>query len=96
MKSSLWKGFLALAVLSLLAMPVVSFSKEAVQDWEIINPEGTIKLEPMEINPHPASLEGKTVLLWANGKHNSDNFLTRVTFLGFRNTGSLKNSVESK
>ena len=56
MKSSVLKVFFALAVLSLLAMPVVSFSKEAIQDWDIINPEGTIKLEPMEINPHPASL----------------------------------------
>jgi hypothetical protein len=81
MKSSLLKGFLALTVLSLLAMPVVSFSKEAIQDWEIINPEGTIKLEPMEINPHPSSLEGKTVLLRANGKHNADNFLTRIAEL---------------
>ena len=81
MKSGLWKGFLALAVLSLLAMPAASFSKEAIQDWEIINPEGVIKLEPMEINPHPASLEGKTILLRSNGKHNADNFLTRVAEL---------------
>ena len=70
-----------MAVLSLLAMPVASFSKEAIQDWELINPEGTIKLEPMEINPHPSSLEGKTVVLRANGKHNSDNFLNRVAEL---------------
>ena len=81
MKRSLCKGFLALAILSLLVMPAASFSKEAVQDWEIINPEGTIKIEPMEINPHPASLEGKTILLRANGKHNADNFLTRVAEL---------------
>ena len=81
MKRSYLKGFLALTVLSLLAMPVVSFSKEAIQDWEIINPEGTIKLEPMEINPHPSSLEGKTVVLRANGKHNSDNFQARIAEL---------------
>ena len=81
MKSSLLKVLFALTVLSLLAMPVVSFSKEAIQDWEIINPEGTIKLEPMEINPHPASLEGKTILLRSNGKHNADHFLARVAEL---------------
>jgi hypothetical protein len=81
MKGNYLKVFLALAVVSLLAMPVVSFSKETVQDWDIINPEGTIKIEPMEINPHPASLEGKTVLLRSNGKHNADHFLARVAEL---------------
>ncbi len=81
MKSRLLKVLWAVTVLSLLAVPVVSFSKEAVQDWEIINPEGTIKIEPMEINPHPASLEGKTILLRSNGKHNADNFLARVAEL---------------
>jgi hypothetical protein len=81
MKSSYLKVFLALVVVSLLTMPVASFSKETIQDWDIINPEGTIKLEPMEINPHPASLEGKTVLLRSNGKHNADHFLTRVAEL---------------
>ena len=33
---------------------------------------------PVKINPHPASLEGKTVLLRWNGKMNGDKFLTRV------------------
>jgi hypothetical protein len=90
MKSSYLKVFLALAVVSLLAMPVASFSKETVQDWDIINPEGTIKLEPMEINPHPASLEGKTVLLRSNGKHNADNFLARVAELLQREVKGIK------
>lgn len=30
------------------------------------------------MNPHPASLEGKTVVLRWNGKPNGDKFLTRV------------------
>ena len=72
------KGLLGLAIATFLVMPVASFSKEAIQDWELINPEGTIKIEPMEINPHPASLEGKTILLRSNGKSNADNFLARV------------------
>jgi ABC-type glycerol-3-phosphate transport system substrate-binding protein len=33
------------------------------------------------VNPHPASLEGKTVLLRWNGKHNGDNLLNRVAEL---------------
>ena len=36
------------------------------------------KVGPVKINPHPASLEGKTVLLRWNGKMNGDRFLTRV------------------
>ena len=81
MKSILTRVFMVVVAVSLLAMPAVSFSKETAQEWEIINPEGTIKLEPMEVNPHPASLEGKTVVLRSNGKHNADNFLQRVAEL---------------
>jgi len=36
------------------------------------------KVGPVRINPHPASLEGKTVLLRWNGKYNGDKFLSRV------------------
>jgi len=36
------------------------------------------KVGPVKLNPHPASLEGKTVLLRWNGKYNGDKFLTRV------------------
>ena len=70
-----------MTLLALLAMPCVSFSKEISQEWEMVNPEGVVKLEPMEINPHPASLEGKTVVLRANGKHNSNNFQARIAEL---------------
>lgn len=35
-------------------------------------------LGPVALNPHPASLEGKTVVLRWNGKPNGDKFLTRV------------------
>ena len=54
------------------------FAKEVAQNWEFVNPEGIVKIEPMKINPHPRSIEGKTVVFRANGKHNSDNFLNRV------------------
>ena len=39
------------------------------------------KVGPVKINPHPVSLEGKTVLLRWNGKMNGDKFLTRVAEL---------------
>jgi hypothetical protein len=35
------------------------------------------KIGPVKINAHPASLEGKTVVLRWNGKPNGDKFLTR-------------------
>jgi hypothetical protein len=64
-----------------LAIPATILAKEGDQRWEILNPEGVIKIEPMEINPHPSTLEGKTVLLRWNGKHNGDKFLDRVAEL---------------
>ncbi len=36
------------------------------------------RVGPVKINPHPASLEGKTVLLRWNGKMNGDKYLTRA------------------
>jgi len=36
------------------------------------------KVGPVKINAHPASLEGKTVLLRWNGKFNGDKYLTRL------------------
>lgn len=36
------------------------------------------RVGPLKLNPHPVSLEGKTVLLRWNGKYNGDRFLNRV------------------
>ncbi|MFB3887445.1 MAG: hypothetical protein ACE144_19680 [Thermodesulfobacteriota bacterium] len=74
--------FMVIAIsFELLTLPVASSAKEAIQQWELINPEGVIKIEPMKVHPHPSTLEGKTVVLRANGKHNADNFLARVAEL---------------
>jgi hypothetical protein len=64
-----------------LSFTTIALTKETVQKWEIVNPEGVIRIEPMKINPHPSTLEGKTVMLRWNGKHNGDNFLNRVAEL---------------
>jgi hypothetical protein len=37
-----------------------------------------VRVGPVKINFHPANLEGKTVLLRWNGKHNGDHFLNRL------------------
>ncbi len=64
-----------------LAIPGTTLSEEGGQRWEVLNPQGAVKIEPMKINPHPSKLEGKTVLLRWNGKHNGDKFLDRVAEL---------------
>ncbi len=77
-----WKTAVILLLSPVLfPIPDTAFSKEANQRWELLNPEGVIKIKPMEINPHPTTLEGKTVLLRWNGKHNGDKFLDRVAEL---------------
>jgi hypothetical protein len=53
-------------------------AKDAEQVWEVLDPGGVIKIEPMKVNLHPSNLEGKTVVLRWNGKHNGDKFLERV------------------
>jgi len=40
--------------------------------------ESIPKIGPVKMNPHPSTLEGKTVLLRWNGKYNGDKFLSRV------------------
>ena len=81
-KWTLTKILLVLMILTgLLTVLVNCLAKEAIQSWELTNPEGTVKIEPMKVNPHPSTLEGKTVVLRANGKHNADNFLNRVAEL---------------
>jgi hypothetical protein len=64
--------------IGLLLIPALASAKETIQQWDLINPEGVVKIEPMQVNAHPASLEGKTVMLRWNGKHNGDLFLDRV------------------
>src|SRR5512138_1628589 len=46
--------------------------------WELINPEGVAKSEFKLANPHPTVLEGKTILLRWNGKHNGNVFLDQI------------------
>ena len=49
--------------------------------WKLINPEGVVQSESRSANPHPLNLEGKTVLLRWNGKHNGDVLLNRIADL---------------
>jgi hypothetical protein len=67
-----------ISVVCLLGVSSMALGEEMKQKWEVLNPEGVVKIEPMNVNPHPSTLEGKTVMLRWNGKHNGDKFLDRV------------------
>ena len=62
----------------------------AAQEWEVINPLGVIKVDPIKNAPRPTTLEGKTVVLRWNGKHNGDKFLTRIAELFAEKMPSVK------
>ena len=49
--------------------------------WELVSPEGSVNIKPLNLNPHPKDLSEKTVLLRWNGKHNGDIFLNRIAEL---------------
>jgi len=61
-----------------------------VQKWLLINPEGIVNLPKLKINPHPESLENKTVFLRWNGKHNGNVFLERIADLLIENVKGVK------
>lgn len=47
--------------------------------FEVLNPEGVVQIEStVKLNPLPSTLEGKTIMLRWNGKHNGDRFLNRI------------------
>jgi hypothetical protein len=70
--------FITTMLIGLLGGLIGISAEENVPEWELINPEGVVKIEPMKLNPHPPRLEGKTIMLRSNGKHNGDKFLIRV------------------
>ena len=48
------------------------------------------KVGPINLNSHPTSLEGKTVLLRWNGKYNGDRYLSRIGELMSQKIKSVK------
>lgn len=67
---------LTLLVISLLAVGLSACGGGGAPKEEA--PKGVVSVGAVELNPRPATLEGKTVVLRWNGKHNGDNFLNRV------------------
>jgi ABC-type Fe3+-hydroxamate transport system substrate-binding protein len=69
-KRFLW--FVSIVLVLAFGLPACS-SAPAATPPTIALPAGTV-----QINPHPASLEGKTVVLRWNSKPNGDKYLTRI------------------
>jgi hypothetical protein len=52
--------------------------KEKGQEWEVLNPSGRIEVRTATPAPRLTTLEGKTVLLRWNFKHNGNHYLDRI------------------
>jgi len=77
-------------LVTVLVLPAIALSQEGAKELKLINPEGVVNIEPMKVNPHPASLEGKTVVLQWNGKQNGDNFMNQIAALLNENVKDIK------
>lgn len=64
-----------------LCLPQFAVAKEIPQAWELIKPDGVIEVKDIAPAPRLSTLEGKTIVLRWNGKHNGDNFLDRIAEL---------------
>ncbi len=71
----------ALSIGAALMLPSISVAKDLGQEWEVINPAGVIQIKQEQLAPRLTTLEGKTIVLRWNGKHNGDNFLNRIAEL---------------
>jgi hypothetical protein len=60
---------------------VAARTKENPQVWEIINPAGAVEIKTAKLAPRLDTLEGKTILLRWNFKHNGNHFLDRISEL---------------
>ena len=58
-----------------------ALTKGKIQTWEIINPAGTIGIKMAKLAPRLTTLEGKTILLRWNFKHNGNHYLDRISEL---------------
>ena len=71
---------IAMGAVLLLGTPMAQ-AVEKPQEWELVNPTGVIKLAQVEPAKRITSLDGKTVALRWNGKHNGNVVLDRIAEL---------------
>lgn len=65
----------------LLLGAVSAQATEKPQEWELVNPTGVIQQAQVEPAKRISTLDGKTVALRWNGKHNGDVVLDRIAEL---------------
>ena len=58
--------------------------------WQLVNPEGVANVEAIAATRRLETLEGRTVLLHWNNKHNGDAFLSRIAELLVENVKGVK------
>jgi len=85
LKKEIWIFALAL----MLAVGLTACSKTPEQN-EQKSGKAEVTVGQVKMNPHPASLEGKTVVLRWNSKLNGDKFLDRVAELLTQNVPGVK------
>lgn len=73
-----------MVLLAMFTVGATSFDVRASEDKKVP------RVGPVKLNPHPTTLEGKTVLLRWNGKYNGDRFLSRVGELLTRQVKNVK------
>jgi hypothetical protein len=82
MRNGIGKSLLTAGlIIACLGLPVLASAKEAVQQWELVNPAGVIKVTPIEMAARINTLEGKTIGLKWNMKPGGNIFLDRVAEL---------------
>ena len=72
---------LGIAVCLFVGIPQSGLAAEQPQTWDLVNPAGIVIREWVDAAPRISSLEGKTVALFWNGKHNGDVILNHLAEL---------------
>ena len=72
---------MATGIMAAAIFAVPSMAAEPIMEWELVNPTGVIKLAQVEPARRITALDGKTVALRWNGKHNGDVVLDRIAEL---------------
>jgi hypothetical protein len=73
-----------------LLIPKRAIAGGMVPQWDVINPSGVIEVTFFKTARRLSSLDGKTIVLRWNEKHNGDNFLNRIAELLKKNISSAK------
>ena len=84
-----FRGLILSAAAVCLVMPAIAApgaqAAEKPQEWELVNPAGIIEKASVDPAKRIASLDGKTIALRWNSKHNGDVVLNRLAELLAKN-----------